>query len=97
MEKRSKVILCIWNILLIVTIPLCLSCSRQNNTLNSTGIKDTTLLEYNYGEYNIHTTWEQVDEILKFEYSGHQYIQFNNHQTHAISISIVHDPNCPCH
>lgn len=96
MEKRSKIILWIWNILLFVTIVLCLSCGSPSTT-NENHVKNDTLLQYNYNQYNNHDTWDEIDKVLKFEYSGHQYIQFNLHEIYGISTSVVHDPDCQCH
>ena len=97
MEKRSKIILWIWDICLALTVMLCLSCGSPDTSKAPVETKSDALLEYNYCRYNKHVTWEEVDKILKFEYSGHRYIQFNLHQSHYVSISVVHDPDCPCH
>ena len=38
----------------------------------------------------------RVTNVLKFEFEGHQYIQFNIDGRSGGSKCVLHDPNCKC-
>jgi hypothetical protein len=39
--------------------------------------------------------WKKIDQIYRFEYDGHVYIQFLAEDDY-VGQGIVHDPDCPC-
>ena len=102
-EKRSKIILWIWNVLLFATIAICISCTNPQAQNKITVSQPDTLLHYTSDETNLYDdgasmrSYVRVAKVCKFEYSGHQYIQFSKGTRGGSVISVVHDPDCPCH
>lgn len=87
-------------ILLIIGIALMLaSCASDLSKGTRTG--GEPIIKYTYdqsarGGFVTGESHGKIDRIQKFEFEGHQYIQFWAVGTHGGTGGVVHDPDCPC-
>jgi hypothetical protein len=90
MKKKTST-----SIIFVVLALLCLSCVNQQYQTKIP--QQDTLLHYTYDEINLYDDGVRAARVCKFEYSGHHYIQFSKGTRGGSVISVVHDPDCPCH
>lgn len=73
-------------IYILIILFITTSCIHNNNTDN---IERALIKKQGGLRHNMNVL------VLKFEYNGHSYLCFKS--VSMESVSMVHDPDCPCH
>ena len=87
--KHNKLILSLLTLLIFGTVS---SCSTDVNTNIENTEEDKNTIEYSKSPSYHHT----ITHIYHFNYDGHEYIEFALGFGDQRTISVVHNPDCPC-